>query len=280
MLSFKILTDNRIGTDCRLMSEHGLSIYIQYGGLNILCDTGASGIFIPNAADMGIQLSDTDLCFISHGHSDHTGGVENFLMLPGNNCKVYLSGEIGGKKFYSSRRGQKREIGTDPAIFERHGERLQPVWQSQWIAKDIAVVKIAHNLHPRPSGNIFLSASSGESEFPDNFSHELALAIKCGEGIAIFSPCTHSGIFNAIESCLEFTGGHNLLAFVGGLHLVDGCESEDEIASIAKYFTDKYPHAKLYTGHCTCDSAIKILEKKMGPGKFIMFATGDHYLLP
>jgi 7,8-dihydropterin-6-yl-methyl-4-(beta-D-ribofuranosyl)aminobenzene 5'-phosphate synthase len=141
-------------------------------------------------------------------------------------------------------------------------------------------VKIAHNLHPRPSGNIFLSASSGESEFPDNFSHELALAIKCEKGVAIFSPCTHSGIFNAIESCLEFTGGHNLLAFVGGLHLVDGCESEDEIASIAKYFTDKYPHAKLYTGHCTCDSAIKILEKKMGPGKFIMFATGDHYLLP
>ena len=279
MLSFRILADNRIGNSCGLMPEHGLSIYIQYNGTNILCDTGASHRFISNAAYMDIRLSETDLCFISHGHSDHTGGLAHFLKNAPEKCRVYLSGQIKGNNFYSCRRGVKRDIGTDPAIFEKYADRLTPVVQSLWIDKDIAIVKITHAGYPKPIGNSFLSNSDGNNEFPDKFSHELALAIRGEKGVVIFSPCTHNGIFNVIESCMEFTGSYNLVAFVGGLHIVDGCEKGDEIASIGTSFITAYPHAKLYTGHCTCDFAIEILEKSMGTEKFEAFSTGGNYQL-
>ena len=124
MLSFKILADNRIGNSCGLMPEHGLSIYIQYNGTNILCDTGASHRFISNAAYMNIRLSETDRCFISHGHSDHTGGLAHFLKNAPEKCRVYLSGQIKGNNFYSCRRGVKRDIGTDPVIFEKYADMV------------------------------------------------------------------------------------------------------------------------------------------------------------
>jgi 7,8-dihydropterin-6-yl-methyl-4-(beta-D-ribofuranosyl)aminobenzene 5'-phosphate synthase len=45
----------------------------------ILLDTGASDVFIRNAELLGIDLSDVDYVFISHGHSDHAGGLRYFL---------------------------------------------------------------------------------------------------------------------------------------------------------------------------------------------------------
>ncbi len=44
-------------------------------------DTGASDLFIRNARLLHIDLQKVDYLILSHGHSDHTGGLRHFLEL-------------------------------------------------------------------------------------------------------------------------------------------------------------------------------------------------------
>ena len=77
-MKWTVLSDNR-SCDSRLSTEHGLSILLEAEQHRILLDTGASDVFIRNAELLDIDLCDVDYVFISHGHSDHAGGLQYFL---------------------------------------------------------------------------------------------------------------------------------------------------------------------------------------------------------
>jgi 7,8-dihydropterin-6-yl-methyl-4-(beta-D-ribofuranosyl)aminobenzene 5'-phosphate synthase len=77
-MQWTVLSDNRTSNPA-LETEHGLSILLATERYKILLDTGASDVFIRNAEQLGIDLSDVDYVFISHGHSDHAGGLRYFL---------------------------------------------------------------------------------------------------------------------------------------------------------------------------------------------------------
>ena len=77
-MKWTVLSDNR-RCDDSLETEHGLSILLETKKHRILLDTGASDVFIRNAEKMGIDLSTVDYVFISHGHSDHAGGLKHFM---------------------------------------------------------------------------------------------------------------------------------------------------------------------------------------------------------
>ena len=117
-------------------------------------------------------------------------------------------------------------------------------------------------------GNEFLY----KNDFPDDFSHELITLIEYSPSCyAVVSPCTHNGILNVLEVCVEHI--HQLSGrrreecsamikyFVGGLHYVDYLlmdQGEKETASIietAKLVKDMYPCMKIFSGHCTCSNA-------------------------
>ena len=74
MMRWTVLSDNR-SNNCRLSTEHGLSIFLETEKYRILLDTGASDLFIKNAEMLSIDLGSVDYVFISHGHSDHAGGL-------------------------------------------------------------------------------------------------------------------------------------------------------------------------------------------------------------
>ena len=89
-MKWTVLSDNRACND-QLQTEHGLSILLETDKHRILLDTGASDVFIRNAErlrvgatagmQMGIDLSKVDYVFISHGHSDHAGGLKHFMAI-------------------------------------------------------------------------------------------------------------------------------------------------------------------------------------------------------
>ena len=60
-------------------AEHGLSMLFEAGEHLLLFDTGASNLFIENAKALGYRIEDVDYLILSHGHSDHTGGLRDFL---------------------------------------------------------------------------------------------------------------------------------------------------------------------------------------------------------
>ena len=64
-MRWTVLSDNR-SDDSRLSTEHGLSILLDTERHKILLDTGASDVFIRNAEQLGIDLSDVDYVFIGY----------------------------------------------------------------------------------------------------------------------------------------------------------------------------------------------------------------------
>ena len=79
-MKWTVLSDNRTQNPS-LETEHGLSILLETEKHRFLLDTGASDVFIRNAEKMGIDLSMVDYVFISHGHSDHAGGLLHLMAI-------------------------------------------------------------------------------------------------------------------------------------------------------------------------------------------------------
>jgi 7,8-dihydropterin-6-yl-methyl-4-(beta-D-ribofuranosyl)aminobenzene 5'-phosphate synthase len=117
------------------------------------------------------------------------------------------------------------------------------------------IVRIPSN-HPVPLGNQRLYVQDSDGNLvPDDFRHELALYV---DGL-LFTGCAHSGLENILESC-----PWPVHTVVGGFHLLDGYESEEDLTALAMRLKAAYPHVQFYTSHCTSDMAFEVLRRVMG----------------
>jgi 7,8-dihydropterin-6-yl-methyl-4-(beta-D-ribofuranosyl)aminobenzene 5'-phosphate synthase len=82
----------------KFKSNHGLSLFIEYKGKIILLDTGSNSNFLENAKLIKLDLSKVDYLFLSHNHSDHTGGINDFLGI-NNISENYLMDGIFSKYY-------------------------------------------------------------------------------------------------------------------------------------------------------------------------------------
>lgn len=250
-MKWTVLVDNRTNNPT-LQTEHGLSIFLETERYRILLDTGASDIFIRNAERLGIDLSTVDYVFISHGHSDHAGGLKHFIVI-NKKAKIIVSPDALNGKFFSKRRCLHSITTAWPEI---PSERLLPIEQSGWIADDLYVIARIPQVHPIPKGNQYLFAQNADGTYiPDDFRHELALYT---DGL-LFTGCAHSGLENILAATPLPVN-----EVVGGFHLLDGHESEDELRELAYRLTDSYPQTHFHTSHCTGDDVFATLKNVMG----------------
>lgn len=260
MMKITILVDNSLNPDYSILkTEHGFSAYIEYDKLNMLCDTGASDLFLRNAGILGKSIEDVNFSFISHGHYDHSGGLA--YLMTSSQKDIYLSDKIFGRQFYSLRHERKRKISTDSTLFPEYPGRFKLLHDSIWLSPRIAVVKNQSDRFSKPFGNQYLTVSDEDGERKDDFCHELALVIKDQNGLIIFSPCSHNGAANIIASCQQFTGVHAVKAFIGGLHFIDHPGTPEEVAQFIRDIDMAAPEAQIYTGHCTGDLAKGLLSR-------------------
>ena len=272
-----VLIDNSPARDnASLLPEHGLSLLVETAHQRILYDMGASARFMENARLLGIDLSTIDYAFLSHGHADHTGGLEAYLShFP--QTPIYLAQGLFDARYYSYRRGARRDISTPEILKAQYSDRFRFLPGSQWLSDEIAAVRNQSTRHPKPEGNRFLVKETDQGEMPDDFSHELALAIKSDRGLVILSACSHGGALNIIESCRAFTGEEKVAAFIGGLHFVDSEQTSDETRYFSKAVRAHYPQLEIHTGHCTGDLAKRQLLHVLP--QLHLFATGDTFLI-
>jgi 7,8-dihydropterin-6-yl-methyl-4-(beta-D-ribofuranosyl)aminobenzene 5'-phosphate synthase len=260
-----------------LLTEHGLSLFIDSKDQQIIFDTGISGNFHLNAQKLDVNTAEVTLAVLSHHHFDHGGGLATFLEA-NHKARVYLRNCIT-EQFYLDIFGLfKRRIGLDETLFQRHPQRFVHLSQFSEIAPDVFILTKIKTQHPMPKGNRHLFIGTGSAKRLDDFEHELILVIKQSTGLVVFTGCSHHGILNMLDAVLEHFAGQTIKAVFGGFHLIDlplinsMAGSKDDIEELGKVI-QKYPIEKVYTGHCTGLKAYRILKEVMG-AKLEYFATG------
>jgi 7,8-dihydropterin-6-yl-methyl-4-(beta-D-ribofuranosyl)aminobenzene 5'-phosphate synthase len=124
------------------------------------------------------------------------------------------------------------------------------------IAEGLHIIAHIPQNHSKPKGNQNLYVQDANEDYiHDDFCHELALY---ADGL-LFTGCAHSGLENILAA-----SPWPVNTVVGGFHLLDGQESEDELAALAQRLKANYPKTLFCTSHCTGDNVFDIMQDVMG----------------
>ena len=181
--------------------------------------------------------------------------------------KVIVSPDAMSGMFFS-KRGDIHSLTAEwPKI---DNDRLILIHQTGPIAEGIDAIAHIPQTHPMPKGNRNLYVQNANGDFiHDDFRHELALYV---DGL-LFTGCAHSGLENILAAC-----PWPVHTVVGGFHLLDGLEREEELAALAERLKASYPETQFYTSHCTGDRAFATLKAVMddeGQSQLHAFCCGS-----
>lgn len=250
-----------------LICEHGLSIYIETNNKRILFDTGRTDNFITNANNLGINLEEIDATIISHGHSDHGGGLLSFLDI-NNKAKVYAKKGID-QDYYFNTMVSSKNISINKEVFKKYSNRFNYIDEFTQIMDNVYIITDIEKPYEVPKGNKYLYERDGKKVVRDKFQHELIMVVKEMDELIIFTGCSHNGTANMIETVRNKFPNLKIKALIGGFHLVklplikslDVCQ--DDIDIIVKKIRSENIE-KVYTGHCTGEKAFKKLQSDLG----------------
>ena len=251
-------------TACRpgLRAARGLSLYVETRRHRILFDMGPDPQFLDNARELGIDLSAVDVAVLSHGHSDHGGGLAAFCEV-NQTARIYLRREALGA-YYAVLPGQENYIGLpeEPEAVRRRfvftGEREEldeGLRLFSGVEDDRALRAVAPKLQEKTAAGYR----------PDGFAHGQHLLVEEDGKAVLLAGCGHLGIVNTLRAA-ESLLGRRPEVVIGGFHLFElepgAPEAERLIALTAEELSRG--ESVYYTGHCTGEWAFRQLAGRLG----------------
>lgn len=239
-------------TDAReLQGEAGLSIYIEEGRTRLLLDTGETGLLLANAVKLGIDLGQLDYIVLSHGHYDHSGGLEHLIALYQQSHNVSRTRPVllTHPQSFNRRIKDGREIGCTMTETELIGHfSLQKSIDPVWITDKLVFLGKIERTHSYegcyPVGRLI---KNGKEE-DDYVEDDTALAFKSAQGLVIITGCSHSGICNIIEQAKKVCREERVHAIIGGFHLRK--PAPEQLTGTVEYIK-RLKADQLYVCHCT-----------------------------
>lgn len=175
-----VLYDNYIYKE-GLQTDWGFSCLVEYGETKLLFDTGEKGdILLKNMEKLGINPKAIDIVVLSHHHSDHIGGLFDFLK-KNSNVTIYYPQSFPAKLI--------KEISNT-------GSNIIPVSSFNEI-----------------QANIF-TLGEFKGAIP-----EQVLAIRSPKGIVVITGCAHPGIINILKKAQSDFPNETIYLACGGFHL-------------------------------------------------------------
>lgn len=264
-----------------IVAEHGFSALVKTttdGKTHtLLFDFGFSEDgAAQNAKTLGIDMSEVEAAALSHGHSDHTGGMKKLTGLIGKKDIPFVAHPSAFKFPRYLKFSEELKINF-PKLTRGMVESL-----------GYRVIE-SENPYPLVDNTIlFLGEIPRQTDFEKGFpvahwqkdGKELWDAIEDdtsivmnlkNKGLVIVSGCAHAGIVNTVKHAIEVTGVNQVHAVMGGFHL-SGPLFEGIIDRTSEELKKLNP-VYVIPMHCTGRKAIMAMEKQM-PDKFILNMAG------
>ncbi|EPY7159273.1 MBL fold metallo-hydrolase [Klebsiella quasipneumoniae] len=257
-MQLTVLVDNNTFIDRYLIGEPGVSYLIEYDSQKILFDTGYSDIFLQNAQTLKIDLTSIDSIVLSHGHNDHTWGLNHLTQYydrlnftPEKKINLICHPDALSPKYFD-----EKSIGINYR-FDKNDLFFNKVCSQ----KPYPLTENIIFLGQIPRDNKFeMLTPVGQTvdetgEITDDYvMDDSALAIKTEDGLVVVTGCSHAGIANIIEYAKQVTGEHHIVSVIDGFHLQNA--DEDRLTQTGDYLKALSP-GSVYPCHCT-DLAAKV----------------------
>lgn len=264
-----------------VLAEHGFSALVKPTLGNkthtLLFDFGFSeNGAAQNAETLSVDMTQVEAAALSHGHSDHTGGMAKLVALTGKKSIPYI---VHPSAFKSPR---YLKFGEDLKI------NFPKLTRDMVRNAGLSVIETENPYLLLEDTILFLGEIPRSTDFEtgwplphcqqdgkevwDAIEDDTSIVINLKDkGLVILSGCAHAGIINTVHHAVKVTGVNKIHAVMGGFHL-SGPFFEPIIDRTTKELQKINP-AYIIPTHCTGRKAIMEMEKRM-PDKFILNMAG------
>ena len=258
-----------------LLVEHGFSLHVKAPGWQILLDSGQGYALEENVVSLGIDLRALDAVVLSHGHYDHSCGLDR-LPLRERNIPVFLHPGAFAPRYRKCDTGPHKPIGMPGRVKDflntlpgqvRHTVAPAEVLPGAWVTGPIP----RKTSYEDTGGPFFKDAACTE---PDLIEDDQALWLESSEGIVVVLGCAHAGVINTLDYISGLTGQSRIHAVIGGMHL----QSADETRLSETIQGLKSHQVNLVAPcHCTGARAMACLQDAL-PGVFVPCGCGSRFV--
>jgi 7,8-dihydropterin-6-yl-methyl-4-(beta-D-ribofuranosyl)aminobenzene 5'-phosphate synthase len=253
-MKLTVLIDNNTLIDRYFLGEPGVCYLIEDGCKKILFDVGYSEAFIANARKLSIDLLDIDEVVLSHGHLDHTWGLEALLRLHSEAAGEKLPHKkprlLAHPLAFSPKKSKRLpQLGTLlskevlSSFFNLELSR-QPVFLTERLVFLGEIERLNDFEAQKPLGKAIHNGVEVDDYLPD----DTALAYISSQGLVIVTGCSHSGICNIVEHARKVCGVQAIVDIIGGFHLLN--PPARQLQGTLDYMQKLAPSA-LHACHCT-----------------------------
>ena len=253
-MKLTVLIDNNTLIDRYFYGEPGVSYLIEEENIKLLFDVGYSAAFIQNANKLNKSLMDINYIVISHGHQDHTWGLDPLIRLYGEagaeNITHFKPTMIAHPLAFAPKdHPELGEIGSIITLdkLSKHFKvqlTKEPLWLNENLVFLGEIARTNDFENKSPIGTIEWQGR----RLDDYLLDDSALAYKTEEGLIIITGCSHSGICNIVEYAKKVCGDQRVLEIIGGFHLLNPPEA---LLKKTVDYLKQIGVKSLYACHCT-----------------------------